>query len=161
MFVARGLPDGSPDATFSDDGIVQVSMSMAAVGDIDVTADDRVVVLIRGDQKVELRRYNDDGSLDVGFGINGITTISTNPIRQAKTLLVTRAGKIVVAGSSAGVLPFVARFDADGALDTGFGVDGILEVPGSADVVGLTEQDDERILAVGNIGTGLVMRLWN
>jgi len=79
-----------------------------------------------------LARYNTNGSLDGGFGTGGkVTTDFATSSDTAFALALQADGKIVAAGRaqepvSQGVdVQFaVARYDADGSLDTGFGTGG-------------------------------------
>jgi len=75
-------------------------------------------------------RYNADGSLDNGFGTGGkvATSIGTSTDR-IHTLAIQADGKIVAAGDSdrgaaTGVDFALARYNADGSLDNGFGTAG-------------------------------------
>src|SRR5207248_1251573 len=69
-----------------------------------------------------MTRFNTDGTLDAGFGTNGLATPSfTGPTDDTPSALVLQPdGKIVVAGSN-GLDFALARFSANGSLDTSFG----------------------------------------
>ena len=79
-------------------------------------------------------RYNDDGSLDTGFGGDGIvTTDFAGQADQANAVAVQADGKIVVAGLAARTGPLgadndfaLARYNTDGTLDPSFGGDGLV-----------------------------------
>ena len=101
------------------------------------------------------------GSLDTTFGTNGIVNTPIGSICDvANALGIQSDGRIVVAGSSSngGNYDFaVARYNADGSLDAGFGTGGKVITPiGSGDDVAsaLGIQSDGRIVAAGKSGTG-------
>lgn len=78
-----------------------------------------------------LARYNIDGSLDTTFGSSGTVTISLSPggINIVNAVAIDAEGKIVVAGVStvpgSGSQDFsLIRLNADGSLDTSFGIGG-------------------------------------
>jgi uncharacterized delta-60 repeat protein len=120
-----------------------------------------------------LVRYNADGSLDAGFGSGGkvVTDFSGNTDR-AWALLVQQDGKILAAGetnsgsATSGVDFALARYKADGTLDTTFGSGGKVVTPvksnGGTDIVHAlalqTVQGEARILAVGGEGDFLAVR---
>jgi uncharacterized delta-60 repeat protein len=106
---------------------------------------------------VGLVRYNTDGSLDTSFGNAGKATIGpgvgTNFIHAAlyPTEGTANDGKIVVGGLSSGFA--IARFNANGTLDTSFGSHGIATAPFAAtnnyDVFLEVIQPDGKIVALG------------
>jgi uncharacterized delta-60 repeat protein len=120
-----------------------------------------------------LVRYTADGSLDAGFGSGGkvVTDFSGNTDR-AWALLVQPDGKILAGGetnsgsATSGVDFALARYNADGSLDTAFGSGGKVVTPvkssAGTDVVRAlalqTVDGDTRILAVGGDGDFLAVR---
>jgi uncharacterized delta-60 repeat protein len=110
-----------------------------------------------------LVRYNDDGSLDTTFGNGGmvVTTFAADLSGgQALAAAVQPDGGIVVAGTAPGIDAngdpnwnefTVARYTADGTLDTTFGNAGSVQLSfggaDSADAVSI--QPDGKILATG------------
>jgi uncharacterized delta-60 repeat protein len=78
---------------------------------------------------LKLLRFNSDGTPDTSFGTGGLVTVPFNgsAFDLAQGLTVQADGKIVVVGGMtvAGQEDFaLARFNADGTLDTGFGSGG-------------------------------------
>src|SRR5262249_7480568 len=77
---------------------------------------------------IGMARYNADGSLDTGFGVNGkvMTDFGENEVVSA--IARQSDGKIVVAGSIEGSNTsqrfFLAPYNANGRIDIGFGVNG-------------------------------------
>ncbi|MGW6919459.1 calcium-binding protein [Kitasatospora sp. NPDC054939] len=109
-----------------------------------------------------LARYNPDGSLDAGFGTGGrVTTDFNGGSDEARGLALQSDGKIVAVGRSevpeAGFGWFsLARYNADGSLDTGFGSGGKAVVDfgtgGADDAFGVAVQGDGKVVATGLTG---------
>jgi uncharacterized delta-60 repeat protein len=102
-----------------------------------------------------LARYNSDGTLDQAFGAAGkVATDFNNSNDQAHAVALQPDGKIVVAGLTSlnGGDFAMARYNADGSLDTSFGTGGKLNTDfnGRVDYAyGLSLQPDRKIIAVG------------
>ena len=162
--VARFNVDGSLDTTFSDDGKVITSFSAGDdVGSgIAVLSDDKIVVVGTSDDgggasQFAVARFNVDGSLDTTFNGDGrvITSFSAGD-DVGSGIAVQSDDKIVVVGTSddgGGASQFaVARFDADGSLDTTFNGDGKLTTSffaGSDVGSGIAVQSDDKIGIIG------------
>src|SRR5204862_395505 len=104
-----------------------------------------------------LVRYNSDGSLDTTFGNGGkVTTDFFGANDSASAVVITGGGKIVVAGVafSAGLPDFaLARYNADGSLDSSFGSAGKTVVAfagASAEAMALGLQANGKIIAAGS-----------
>ena len=129
--VVRYNPDGSLDSTFSDDGKLNIGID-ATSHDHALTviqqADGKLVVAGNNNADFALIRLNPDGSLDGSFDGDGklVTTMSGGP-EVIFSLVQQPDGKLVAAGSSLvnGKDGFaLARYNADGSLDTAFSGDG-------------------------------------
>src|SRR5690242_2474670 len=86
---------------------------------------------------VALARYDSDGSLDTSFGSGGKVTTDFSPSYDiASAIVVQPDAKIVVGGntvSTNGDLDFfLLRYQADGEIDTDFGLDGTVVTTFSA-----------------------------
>ena len=138
--VTRYNVDGTLDPDFGTGGTVTTCVGMAS---------DARAVVIQGDGKIVVAgdavaigyqfavvRYNSDGSLDTGFGTSGkVLTDLAGSSDCAYGVTIQSDGKIVAAGSAynAGSNDFaLARYNADGSLDTAFDTDGkvLTDVPG-------------------------------
>lgn len=163
-----------PPDVFHDDAIasgvaIQADGKIVAVGATRATADSSTYT-IRPNQ-FALARYNTDGSLDNTFGAGGLVTtnVDANPFggESFSSVALQADGKIVAAGSvgeqPGDGNPFptvsqfaVARYNADGSLDSGFGTGGLVEttfVTGDyAAISGIALQADGKIVAVGYSG---------
>ena len=115
------------------------------------------------DSAFRLVRYNQDGSLDTPFGIQGtITTDFSNRTDLAAALAIQSDGKIIAAGSAElerrGYYNFaLVRYNRDGSLDADFGIGGkvITDLSGPSEgAAALAIQSDGRIVAAGSAYTG-------
>ena len=108
-----------------------------------------------------LTRYNTDGTLDTSFSSDGIlTTIIGAGNDKGRSLTVQADGKILVAGISHNGSNndfALARYNADGTLDTSFDGDGILTTDFGADNdkgYSVTVQTDGKVLVAGESFNG-------
>ncbi|MET7518168.1 calcium-binding protein [Streptomyces sp. NPDC005480] len=166
--VARYSRDGIPDTTFSDDGMVTTNPAGPSLQE---GGDARALVL-QPDGKIvvggevgttrfdfALIRYNHDGSLDTGFGSNGIQRTDLGDYDSAEALAVQPDGKIVAAGASGDRFALV-RYTANGTPDTTFDGDGLVVTPGgSAEDMKL--QSDGRIVVAGRSGDDFAILRYN
>lgn len=135
--VARLNPDGSLDTGFGIGGKVQTPFTgnESFAQSIVVQPDNKIIlggytVNAPHAKDFALARYNTNGTLDTGFGINGkvITTIGNNSDLITQ-LSVQPDGKIVAGGyTSSENFPWMClvRYMPNGAIDTSFGVNGIV-----------------------------------
>ncbi len=166
--LARYNSDGSLDTSFGANGRVTTDISgntdnATAVG---LQADGKILVAgvtsNGANNDYTLVRYNADGSLDTSFGTGGKVVLDfANSDDMAKALVIQGDGKIVVAGSTNNISVAattnqdfaLARFNADGSIDTSFGAAGkvITDFAGAADYAyALALQSDGKLIAVGS-----------
>jgi uncharacterized delta-60 repeat protein len=131
--LARYLPDGTLDPTFSGDGTVRTDLASGSFEEATALAlqsDGKIVVAGRsnasGSWDFALARYRVNGTLDPSFGDAGLvrTDFGSDTFEGAWALTLQPDGKIVVAGESnvGGSLDFaLARYRPDGTLDPSFG----------------------------------------
>ena len=102
-------------------------------------------------------RYNADGTLDTSFGTGGsVKTDFGGGSDQAYSIALQTDGRIVLAGTSGGNFA-VARYNANGSLDTTFDGDGKLttDMGSMMDVIyAVAVQADGRIVVGGGGGSG-------
>jgi uncharacterized delta-60 repeat protein len=126
---------GQLDTSFDGDG--KVTTDVTARGDfatnVAIQVDGKIVVVGAAqwgkDPKFVLLRYNPDGTLDTSFSGDGKVTTNFTRLEDAAWAVVIQSdGRIVAAGDAGfgtGNSRFaVARYNADGTLDTTFGGDG-------------------------------------
>jgi len=130
--------DGTLDSTFGSDGIVLTTFSEPSYGgSIALQPDGKIVV--GGGSYIFwlLARYNEDGSLDSTFGINGEVTTETLDYDVAiMSLIIEEDGKILAIGYSGETQPMsnvyysiaVARYNSDGTLEDGIAYYGSSEI---------------------------------
>ncbi len=182
MVVLRVNVDGSVDQTFgiaddgTENGIVNISLGDGndIARDLAIQPDGKIViagdsVVADGSANIILARLNADGSMDENFGQsedgtpNGFVATSLGDGDDKAHALVLQAdGKIVVAGhrvaedGSSNIL--VARYDATGNPDSGFGVAGDDGTPEGFVNVSLGDGDDQsRDLALQSDGKIVVV----
>ncbi len=103
-------------------------------------------------------RFNTDGSLDTGFGTNGVTIVDFSGVRNwGYAVAIQGDGKIIIAGSvettTSNYDIGLIRLTSDGNLDTSFGSNGkILADPyGSSDgAVDMVLDLNEKIVVTGS-----------
>lgn len=137
LWVIRHNPDGQLDKGFNHTGWVKTDID----GDIDVAYGlalqrDRKIVVIGNTSKwigyhFATIRYNEDGSLDRGFGKRGkaITRVGSAREDSARAVAIQADGKIIVAGGADdypryGRVMALVRYKPDGGLDPRFGFKG-------------------------------------
>lgn len=165
VVLVRYRPDGSLDPEFGTGGVVSTDIGPTdGVNDLAVQPDGRIVVAgssrtaVFGD--FLLVRYNADGSLDAGFGTGGVvTTDFFGRPDSAGGVSIQADGRIIAAGVAGQVVDggttehfALARYEADGSLDAGFGTGGrvFTDVAGTQDAAEeVTIQSDGRILVAG------------
>ncbi len=167
--LTRNTGDGTLDSSFGKNGIATTDLGGAGdeAFDAALLPDNGIVAVGRTDALGILKTafgvvcYRPDGTLNPNFGTGGIVT---TPIfgkgAIANAVAVQHDGKIVVAGfadeaSGSGSDFALARYNADGTLDTSFDGDGIVTTDLSGqddDITALAIQPDGKIVAVGTAG---------
>jgi uncharacterized delta-60 repeat protein len=138
--LARYNRDGTLDTTFGTGGRVVVDLGGSEYAyDMTVQTDGKILMAGHSDvgliRSFAVVRYNADGSLDTGFGTGGkvVTSVGDGGRASGQSVVVQPDGKILVSGScydtgpSGGIIDSdfaVVRYNADGTLDTSFGVGG-------------------------------------
>jgi uncharacterized delta-60 repeat protein len=150
--VARLNTDGTPDNSFSGDGIETIEFIPAAIA---VQTDGKIIAagsMSNGsDEDFIVARYNSDGSPDNTFAGDGSQTTDFGSNDFAVSIAIQGDDKIVVAGrsfqSSADFA--LARYNSDGSPDNTFSEDGRL----TAD---FSSQEDIAV-AVAILSTGKIL----
>jgi uncharacterized delta-60 repeat protein len=153
---------GSPDTGFNGDGIVKIDINGGSndlAQDVIFQSDGKAVIAgFTGltNQDFCLIRLLPDGSLDNSFGGDGKVTTEVNGASdRARAVTVQPDGKIIAAGHThVGATDDIAvlRYNPDGALDNGFGINGrvIVDVDGDDRALSVVLQGDGKILAAGH-----------
>jgi len=163
--VVRYNTDGTLDTTFDGNGKVRIDASGDDYGNaVAIQADGKIVVAglsySNGQSDFMLLRLNADGSLDTGFGNDGIVVTDLSGIEEAEDVAIQADGKIVVVGSTFDSVAqltkiTVLRYNSDGSLDNSFDADGVatIAVDGdSSDASSVALQADGKIVIGGSSG---------
>jgi len=134
--LVRYHANGSLDTSFGGDGLVMTDFSVEdEAHGVVVQPDGKIIAAgythgILSDADFALVRYNTDGSLDAGFGSNGLViTDFSGDYDFAEALVLQSDGKLIAAGyieSLNSSLYALARYNADGTLDASFGSGGLV-----------------------------------
>lgn len=161
---ARFNADGTLDTTFGQGGVVTIDFGGAdEAADVAVTPDGKLLIVGSSVEDVvgiavrgfHVARLNADGSLDATFGQGGkVSTRFADGGGRAAAVVVTTDGHFVVAGQHLTIgadgpmfSVALARYDAAGALDAGFGAGGLVLGGG----LGAFESADVRVQADGKV----------
>ena len=157
--LARYGPSGSLDPSFSGDGRQRTNFGGSdAANGVALQADGKIVAVGgSGGGDFALARYNPNGSLDPGFSGDGRQTTDFPGPDRATGVALQGDGKIVVVGSAAADSDSddadfaLARYNADGSLDTSFSGDGrqTTDFGGFERASGVALQGDGKIVVVG------------
>jgi len=166
-FVARYTPAGALDRTFGTGGVVRTPGAAGTLSAVAIQGDGKIVVAGGGPSGTGgrgdfvLARYDASGRPDTSFDGDGVAFTDFGLGAVAVGLAIQRDGKIVAVGNAKSAaardaLEFaVARYNADGSLDAGFGGDGRVTTPFTPVVdsaVDAAVQPDGRIVVGGYAG---------
>ncbi len=143
---ARFEEDGTPDATFGEDGLVLhatlltfgfTGQAIAPNGDIIVVTAPPQSAAVQGYSVTE---FNPDGSVNTSFGSGGSTDTIVDDGGHAQEVAIAGDGSILVTGDATGAGGTgefaLVRYSSSGVLDSGFGEGGVVLtdiVPGGLD----------------------------
>ncbi|MBF8255996.1 MAG: putative delta-60 repeat protein [Anaerolineales bacterium] len=158
ILTVTAASSGPLDTTFGTGGKVTTAFgpSPDEAHSVAIQSDGKIVVAgysFNGTfNNFALARYATNGSLDTTFGTGGkvTTAFGTDTNDRSWSVAIQSDGKIVAAGESAGFFA-LARYNADGSLDSSFGTGGkvkVTTVNGLA--VGVAIQSDGKIVAAGD-----------
>jgi uncharacterized delta-60 repeat protein len=168
ILLARYNPDGSLDSSFGTGGKVtyRINDQDSSPGGAALQPDGKIVVAgvysSGSENHTVMLRYNPSGSLDTGFGANGIASIESG-LFGANTVLVQTDGKITaISNASDGASGHngfaVVRLNSNGSLDPSFGAGGVSVFPINAGGTNYAYashgalQPDGKILVTGYFG---------
>jgi uncharacterized delta-60 repeat protein len=162
--------DGTLDRTFGNNGTVigtelpdfrVTGITTAANGQLILTGANEL--LAPGTGNTLLVKYNSGGTLDQGFGTNGVVNTGLVDWRFTSgqsSFLVQPDNKILISGRDSNALlggfannePFLLRYNSNGVLDNSFGDGGSLRIDSSAGILAIQANSD--ILSIGATITG-------
>ena len=134
----RYLPNGSPDLSFGNNGILDVpeSQTIRHAG-IALQNDGKIILFGNIAQQFYFSRTNADGSPDMSFGNAGMVTLPTpygiEGSLSVEKVVVQPDNKIVALGSAKAnffdYYSIIARLQPNGPIDNSFGADGFIRSP--------------------------------
>ncbi|MFM2285006.1 MAG: hypothetical protein RLZZ543_503 [Bacteroidota bacterium] len=166
-FLSNSLNAQTPwalDSNWGQDGIVTHNYGYNDnITDVKVQPDNKVVVVgtalsaaFAG--RLMVARYLPDGALDPSFNDSGSVIINDFTESYAYECLIRTDGKIVVVGAAANpqyqFSMLALRLNADGSLDSTFGVNGFTQtdlLPGDEFAYSIAEQADHKYILAGNV----------
>lgn len=145
LLFARFRPDGTPDETFGDGGVTITDLGErgSSLQDMMALPDDQILAVgvfgnpidpLSGELDAGfIARFNEDGSLDTGFGGgNGYVAWDNGKDEAlAQHALMTPDGQLLILGFQTGTNGFdctLQRFDIDGNQDLTFGDSGLVVI---------------------------------
>ena len=155
MAVARFLPSGALDKSFSQDGMRFVEFGNASAADIALQKDGKIVLagtrtegLVTFDEDFAVVRLNRDGGLDNTFDKDGVQTVELGGLEEARAVAIDHSGtaatnpnfgKIIVVGGTGDFKDehlALARLNTNGSRDATFGKGGVVKarIPGIDEV---------------------------
>ena len=133
--VSRFLPNGSPDVSFGNGGLVsfQFGTGSNTLNAIALQADGKIVVAGGFSTKIGVARLLPNGALDPTFGTAGKAVANIDNNSAATAVVIDANGKIIVTAQSkvsgsTDTRTAVFRFLPNGVLDPSFSNDGIAVV---------------------------------
>ena len=167
--LVRYNKNGSPDSTFNGNGKQTANAGnmyiMPGTG-VGLQANGKIIVagctLTGTNYDFAVARFNENGSPDISFGINGIITTDINTSDDyTGSVTIQSDDKIVLAGYSylgGNQLFSLARYDTDGVADNNFGVAGKLSGDynqGNTRYNATVIQVDGKVVVAGTTWNGL------
>ena len=175
FLLLRQNSDGTPDATFGSSGVVTTTIGTGTdvARALLLQSDGRIVLAGYTNNgtsdEYALARYNADGTLDGTFGNGGkVTTTGTAGTDRLYAIAAYPGGRLLAAGETRNSgntsTDFgLARYNANGTLDTSFGTSGLVTLSPASNteyVNALIVLPDGKILAAGEAnGDTAIVRL--
>lgn len=149
IVVARYNSDGSPDNTFSSDGVLVLDMgSQEYASNVIIQKDGKILLSgTRGfdNSQVVIMRFNSNGTAD--------NTIFQYQFGAAADMALQSDGKILLSFHTSERKYKIVRYNVNGQVDNTFGTNGISEVQTASIFIGekITVQADDKILIAGTV----------
>jgi uncharacterized delta-60 repeat protein len=164
--LARYKSNGSLDPSFSGDGRKTTDFGggdVKAYG-VAIQANGKIVAVGAGGGDFALARYNLHGLLDTSFSGDGRQTTDFGGDDGARGVAIQGNGRIVAVGGGGGGDDFaLARYNANGSLDTTFAGQGkqTTEFGAFDRATGVALQENGKLVAVGGSGGDFALARYN
>ena len=161
--IARYLPDGELDTTFSNDGKLLVDFDLENDQAFGIATQSDGKIVVGGFATVDgfyprfaLARFYENGDPDLSFGVDGKTTETVfGRWDQARALILRPDDRIMLVGYTQDLMNSfdmtVMQFNSNGALDVSFGDDGIVRTDFDSTVnfayCGMLQPDGKLVIA--------------
>jgi uncharacterized delta-60 repeat protein len=159
LLVVRLNANGTLDSTFGSNGSFRYSRDNFYIdAGMSLVLQEDGKIVVGGDSRDSswsaalLLRLKTDGTLDGTFGQGGISLFGMTQYdfgAHWHSIAQQPDGKIVCFGDSENHGPVVARYWADGTLDTTFGIEGLVRLPVTFGAYGVALQGDGKIVFTG------------
>lgn len=174
VLVVRLNADGSRDASFGDNGVVEFDInpsqttqryelvgSGALLANGSILAIGGVVTNSSGVHYFAVRFAGSDGAVDTRFGAadngfaagTGSVQVGSSTSASGKAVVIQPDGKIVIAGQAqtgfSTINGVIARLNADGTVDDSFGSGGKFSVPSATDLKAMVANADGSFVVAG------------
>ncbi len=164
-FTVQAAP-GDLDTTFNGTGKVTTQLGAgggSSFQDVAIQTDGKILAVDSAEGESDLDwalvRYLSDGSLDTSFGAGGkvLTPLGAHD-DLAHAVAIQNDGKIIVGGlltnSNFTRTGALVRYNANGAIDTTFGTDGVMTSVNFTVINAVVIQTDGKIVVAGDNATG-------
>jgi uncharacterized delta-60 repeat protein len=163
--LVRLSPNGALDNTFGNGGtVLPMQLSSTNFACIfNLQTDGKVLLACRGASGVVVYRFLADGSVDTGFGSDGIVATNLNGSFEPGDFAIQPDGRIIIGGAASfngDYSRFVlVRYQPNGSLDASFGQNGVLIAPPNTNrhdgLRSVRLQPDGKIIATGTALAGV------
>jgi len=124
-------------------------------------ASGKLLVVASSDGQPVLARYNANGSRDGSFGVGGAVFIPASTLATAGTIFETTSGELLIGGATSSGDGAIARYSANGILDTGFGSGGVASDNSPGAIGDITTVGPDIAAIVSGTGDFTVVKMSN
>lgn len=157
FMIERRDVNGALDPGFGNGGVVTFEFGSGSADlakAVAVQADGKIVVAGTTNfgtmnAGIGIVRFNADGVVDAGFGRSGRTIVDSASVDDPRIVAFQADGKTLVAGVVGSSRPTLVRLNADGSIDTDFGINGTVTFTHSGGGYDLSLQRDGKIVVIG------------
>jgi uncharacterized delta-60 repeat protein len=161
LTLVRYNTTGLLDSAFGTNGIVNTSFvcGFGSTYNVSLQANGKIVLLGMNSSTMLLTRYNNNGTLDRSFGMDGIANITQSIAGSyCSSMKLLANDKIIVTGSIGIDSIFLIKYNTNGDLDASFGTQGFIKTIIPTGYTSITAgelciESDGSILVAANIAS--------